>query len=405
MKLKKVASLCGKTKMFCLYDRAERDDVVSQWLGDGYAIYPITGLPYMDEENIYSMFDISAKQQEKIIFRHGPAPEGINLDDVDPTERRLSDDGLSVVYDGGILKPLQTRNGISFIQNKYLSPLEDVIEMVQLYERATPQGTPYIVAKTGFFLAAVIMPYSVINDMPTIQNIISVALQTIQGVVSGALTAIKGIVDVFAGIFTGDWTRVWEGVKGIFSGVWNSLKSIASGALNGIIGLVNGVISGLNKLKIPDWVPGIGGKGINIPLLPTFAKGTKNTPDTFIAGEAGAELVTNARNRTVFNAAETGSIFRNLANAVNTIRAGISVPALQMAYAGATAPSVSAPSVTAGARQSSVVIHSAPVFHVGSDAQAEDIEEMLRRHDEELLDQIDERQRQQEDDERRRNYD
>lgn len=97
MKLKKVASLCGKTKMFCLYDRAERDDVVSQWLGDGYAIYPITGLPYMDEENIYSMFDISAKQQEKIIFRHGPAPEGINLDDVDPTERRLSDDGLSVV--------------------------------------------------------------------------------------------------------------------------------------------------------------------------------------------------------------------------------------------------------------------------------------------------------------------
>ncbi len=241
--------------------------------------------------------------------------------------------------------------------------------------------------------------------MPTIQNIISVALQTIQGVVSGALTAIKGIVDVFAGIFTGDWTRVWEGVKGIFSGVWNSLKSIASGVLNGIIGLVNGVISGLNKLKIPDWVPGIGGKGINIPLLPTFAKGTKNTPDTFIAGEAGAELVTNARNRTVFNAAETGSIFRNLANAVNTIRAGISVPALQMAYAGATAPSVSAPSVTAGARQSSVVIHSAPVFHVGSDAQAEDIEEMLRRHDEELLDQIDERQRQQEDDERRRNYD
>ena len=164
MKLKKVASLCGKTKMFCLYDRAERDDVVSQWLGDGYAIYPITGLPYMDEENIYSMFDISAKQQEKIIFRHGPAPEGINLDDVDPTERRLSDDGLSVVYDGGILKPLQTRDGISFIQNKYLSPLEDVIEMVQLYERATPQGTPYIVAKTGFFLAAVIMPYSVIND-------------------------------------------------------------------------------------------------------------------------------------------------------------------------------------------------------------------------------------------------
>lgn len=238
--------------------------------------------------------------------------------------------------------------------------------------------------------------------MPTIQSIIGVALETIKGVVSGALTAIKGLVDVFAGIFTGDWTRVWEGVKSIFSGVWNSLKSIASGVLNGIISLVNGVISGLNKLKIPDWVPGIGGKGINIPLIPQFATGTDSTPDTFIAGEQGAELITNAKNRSVFTAAQTGSIFRNLADTVNAIRTAGAAP-YQLAYAGA--PSVAAPTLNAGDGRTSVVIHSAPVFHVGNDAQAQDIEEMLRRHDEELLDEIDERERQRQDDERRRNYD
>ena len=238
--------------------------------------------------------------------------------------------------------------------------------------------------------------------MPTIQSIIGVALETIKGVVSGALTAIKGLVDVFAGIFTGDWTRVWEGVKSIFSGVWNSLKSIASGVLNGIISLVNGVISGLNKLKIPDWVPGIGGKNINIPLIPQFATGTDSTPDTFIAGEQGAELITNAKNRSVFTAAQTGSIFRNLADTVNAIRTAGAAP-YQLAYAGA--PSVAAPTLNAGDGRTSVVIHSAPVFHVGKDAQAQDIEEMLRRHDEELLDEIDERERQRQDDERRRNYD
>lgn len=238
--------------------------------------------------------------------------------------------------------------------------------------------------------------------MPTIQSIIGVALETIKGVVSGALTAIKGLVDVFAGIFTGDWTRVWEGVKSIFSGVWNSLKSIASGVLNGIISLVNGVISGLNKLKIPDWVPGIGGKNINIPLIPRFATGTDSTPDTFIAGEQGAELITNAKNRSVFTAAQTGSIFRNLADTVNAIRTAGAAP-YQLAYAGA--PSVAAPTLNAGGGRTSVVIHSAPVFHVGNDAQAQDIEEMLRRHDEELLDEIDERERQRQDDERRRNYD
>lgn len=238
--------------------------------------------------------------------------------------------------------------------------------------------------------------------MPTIQSIIGVALETIKGVVSGALTAIKGLVDVFAGIFTGDWTRVWEGVKSIFSGVWNSLKSIASGVLNGIIGLVNNVISGLNNLKVPDWVPGIGGKSINIPLIPRFATGTYSTPDTFIAGEQGAELITNAKNRSVFTAAQTGSIFRNLADTVNAIRTAGAAP-YQLAYAGA--PSVAAPTLNAGGGRTSVVIHSAPVFHVGNDAQAQDIEEMLRRHDEELLDEIDERERQRQDDERRRNYD
>lgn len=238
--------------------------------------------------------------------------------------------------------------------------------------------------------------------MPTIQSIIGVALETIKGVVSGALTAIKGLVDVFAGIFTGDWTRVWEGVKSIFSGVWNSLKSIASGVLNGIIGLVNNVISGLNNLKVPDWVPGIGGKSINIPLIPRFATGTDSTPDTFIAGEQGAELITNAKNRSVFTAAQTGSIFRNLADTVNAIRTAGAAP-YQLAYAGA--PSVAAPTLNAGGGRTSVVIHSAPVFHVGNDAQAQDIEEMLRRHDEELLDEIDERERQRQDDERRRNYD
>lgn len=259
------------------------------------------------------------------------------------------------------------------------------------------QGLAEVVSSIATAIMAVIQFL-----MPTIQSIIGVALETIKGVVSGALTAIKGLVDVFAGIFTGDWTRVWEGVKSIFSGVWNSLKSIASGVLNGIIGLINGVISGLNKLKIPDWVPGIGGKDINIPLIPQFATGTDSTPDTFIAGEQGAELITNAKNRSVFTAAQTGSIFRNLADTVNAIRTAGAAP-YQLAYAGA--PSVAAPTLNAGDGRTSVVIHSAPVFHVGNDAQAQDIEEMLRRHDEELLDEIDERERQRQDDERRRNYD
>jgi len=241
--------------------------------------------------------------------------------------------------------------------------------------------------------------------MPTIQGLIGTGLETIRSVVGGVLTAIQGLLNVFAGIFTGDWSRVWEGVKGIFSGVWEAIKGIAKGAMNGIIDIINGLIGGLNKLKIPDWVPGIGGKGINIPLIPKFAKGTPRTPDTFIAGEQGAELITNARNRTVFKAAETGNIFTNLASMAKTLTGNAGFQQYRLAYAGAEAPNVNPPTLAAAEQQRSIVIHSQPVFHVGNDAQAQDIEEILRKHDEELLQEIDERDRQRADDERRREYD
>lgn len=254
--------------------------------------------------------------------------------------------------------------------------------------------------------------------MPIIQavaelfsNVLGAAINAISGILNGLTQILQGLITFITGVFTGNWKQAWEGVKSIFSGIWEAIKSVCTGVVNGIISVINTVIGGLNKLKIPDWVPGIGGKGINIPLIPMLAKGSKYTPDTFIAGEAGAELVTNARGRTVFNAAQTGRIFENI-NAAREAQDGTTVvtllPLLQAALSAARVGpgGVSAPTVTAESPQGGgIVIHSAPVFHVGSEAQAEDIEELLDRRDEELLDKFDDRMKQREDDERRRRYD
>lgn len=165
MKLKKIASICAKSKIVHIFDKAdESGESVSQWIGDSYAMYPLNGLPYLEQENICTLFDISEKQSENYLFRHSPAPAGVNLDDTDPAERLLDDGDVSIIYGGSVLKPLITRRGITFIQSKYLAPLEDVLEVVQLFERVTPDGLSYIVAKTGLLMAAVIFPYSVINE-------------------------------------------------------------------------------------------------------------------------------------------------------------------------------------------------------------------------------------------------
>ena len=62
--------------------------------------------------------------------------------------------------------------------------------------------------------------------------------------------------------------------------------------INLIIDGINAFISGLNKIKIPDWVPAVGGKGINIPKIPKLARGgIIDSPTIAMVGEAGKEAV------------------------------------------------------------------------------------------------------------------
>ncbi len=46
----------------------------------------------------------------------------------------------------------------------------------------------------------------------------------IKGVVDGLKTYFSGWIDFITGIFTGNWEKAWEGVKGIFSGIWDTIK-------------------------------------------------------------------------------------------------------------------------------------------------------------------------------------
>lgn len=125
-----------------------------------------------------------------------------------------------------------------------------------------------------------------------IKNTVITAVETIGGVLGGLVQALSGIIDFVVGVFTADWGRAWQGVQDIFGGIFNGLKAIAQGAINGVIGIINAGISGINKLKAPDWVPGMGGKSPNIPQIPRLARGTNNFDGGLaMVGERGPELV------------------------------------------------------------------------------------------------------------------
>ena len=139
-------------------------DILTQYIGDGSAVYPVVGLPQLDKESLLTIFDVPEKDRGNYFVKTLGVPAGISFEDTDETERHVEREGISIIYSGRTLKPIRTTRGLVFIESRYLSPVADVLDVLELYERRTAEGTPYIVAKAGFLLQAVIMPYDVINQ-------------------------------------------------------------------------------------------------------------------------------------------------------------------------------------------------------------------------------------------------
>lgn len=104
----------------------------------------------------------------------------------------------------------------------------------------------------------------------SIKNIISNVFSTIWGVITGVISKIKSAFTAVGSFIK----SVFNGVKNAIVTIFSTISGIIKAPINGVIWLINKAIGGLNKIKIPSWVPGLGGKGINIPLIPYLDTGT-----------------------------------------------------------------------------------------------------------------------------------
>lgn len=135
-----------------------------------------------------------------------------------------------------------------------------------------------------------------------ITGFIGGAMDGVAKIIGDYVNAIKrifgGIVDFVTGVFTGDWSRAWQGVVDVFGGIFEGIAAVAKAPINAMIMLINGFIGGLNNIKIPKWVPGIGGKGFHIGKIPYLAEGGTILNGQAIVGEAGPELLTAKNGKT-----------------------------------------------------------------------------------------------------------
>lgn len=98
-------------------------------------------------------------------------------------------------------------------------------------------------------------------------NLAPIVADVIQGIWNGIETFVtfvsdciksiteflSGLCDFLTGVFTGDWDKAWEGIKGILSGVWDLMGSIVSFALEAIGINIDEVLASIKKVWDDVW--------------------------------------------------------------------------------------------------------------------------------------------------------
>ena len=212
-------------------------------------------------------------------------------------------------YVWGTLQPIlsQLKETISAAWDFILSVISKVIDNI-----ATKVTLGFEIVKGIFSTATTIIKSIWDNFGDIIVAKIKNVWDTVAGVFRGASQVLQGIFQTLTGLLTGNWSQCWEGIKNIVSGIWTSITSFVKGGVNSIISAINVFIRGINKIKVPDWVPGVGGLGFSISEIPMLAKGTDYFQGGLaIVGEQGPELVSMPRGAQVTPNRETENILSN----------------------------------------------------------------------------------------------
>ena len=190
------------------------------------------------------------------------------------------------------------------LMDALLPPLLDLIKtilppVIDLLDAIKPI-LDVIIEVTKILLKVAIEPLK--NGFSTLLGVVNEVVGGIASYIKEQFGRIKeifqNVIDFVKNVFTGNWKGAWENVKNIFKNIWDGIKGAVKLPINFIVDALNGFIKGLNKIKVPDWVPLVGGKGVNIPLIPRLKKGMDFVPGDFFPAylDYGERVLTREEN-------------------------------------------------------------------------------------------------------------
>ena len=214
-------------------------------------------------------------------------------------------------------------DGLSVITTAAREILTDIVDLIFLYyqERILPviEGikqnlselienhlTPFF-SQLGEFLGVLgeaikllwdtilkpLIQWIIQNIVPVIVPIVNAIVTVVGNAIGGImdkitflLQGLTGLINFIVGVFTGDWTRAWNGIRDVFSGIINSISSTLETFVNGASSMINGLIGAFNKITGIVGIPSIPDiPKLKIPKLATGAVIPPNAPFMAMLGD------------------------------------------------------------------------------------------------------------------------
>ena len=216
------------------------------------------------------------------------------------------------IFEGFSEAVINTRDLIVQAWEQYIKPVWDIL-IGAIDEIWTNHLKPLVDNVTDFVSEFIIAAQNVYNNFISpivswlldvlapafksafefVERIVTPIITGIIDWINGIITTLKGVVQFISGVFSGDWSKAWEGIKTTFTGIWDSLSSAIKIPLNAIIGLIEGFVNGAiavinTMISGLNYAPGVTINHLKTVSIPRLAQGgwvAANNPQLAIVGD------------------------------------------------------------------------------------------------------------------------
>jgi hypothetical protein len=136
-------------------------------------------------------------------------------------------------------------------------------------------------------IAALVVLQAKFNIFGKLADLLKRAFSAAWDGIKTGLEFVWGLVKRYVDLYV----KVFEKIVGVFTTIKDAIVGAFRFAFNKVAELWNSTIGKLS-FRVPDWVPGLGGKGFDVPDIPMLAAGgIVTSPTLAMIGEAGPEAV------------------------------------------------------------------------------------------------------------------